>query len=88
MLTAIKIVTIVLNMVVNHYQYDNPTEFIEMTGYAINEELCKQAPKNDRIKHASCHSMCAAQRFWFSDDDIYDDFGSVCEELNITNETM
>lgn len=70
------------------YQYSTPVEFVEMIGYATNETICKQVAEKGRIKHAACHSVCAADRFWFSDTDIKNSFGSVCEELNITNREL
>ena len=84
MLTAIKLFTVALHLTVNTYHYETPSQFVEMFGHATNEIICKEEPIENRKNLVACRSFCFSATEWFSDDDIEEIVGSVCQDIGIT----
>ena len=83
MLTAIQSMAVILSIVVNFSHYDTPDDFIQLTGYAINEYYCKQAPKEIRYQIASCTAHCAVGDWWVEYED--DEMRDLCREIGESN---
>ena len=79
MLSTIQAIIAILHLTASY----SPTSknFIEMVGYSIDEYYCKQAPKEERYKYASCAAYCASSTWWMSSTEIEFEVGDVCQVI-------
>lgn len=75
-----------LEILLTGYTYNTTTEFIEMSGHAINEAYClewhnaKPIRESDEIVSPSCVAYCNAALEWYDRTEINNRIGT-CEDV-------